>query len=156
MSSSAFIRLLALTFFQSYHNIRFNLFRCYSFLCQLFQIFMLLFFRFSHFHVSRYLAFQVLYFFNIYVLMLMGFKFLDSPIIRFMVFSSRIFWGGLGPMLLGFYGFQLFPIFSSAFALWANAELYILVPSLTPFLPSFLPFLLSSFLWQKVENICQY
>ena len=90
MSSLAFIRLLALTFFQSYHNIRFNLFRCYSFLCQLFQIFMLLFFRFSHFHVSRYLAFQVLYFFNIYVLMLMGFKFLDSPIIRFMVFSSRI------------------------------------------------------------------
>ena len=34
----------------------------------------------------------------------------------------------------------LTPFFSSAFALWANAELYILGPSLTPFLPSFLPF----------------
>ena len=38
------------------------------------------------------------------------------------------------------------PLISSAFALWANAELYILVPSLT-FSPS---------LRQKVENICQY
>ena len=30
---------------------------------------------------------------------------------------------------------SLVPIFSSAFALWANAELYILGPSLTCFLP---------------------
>ena len=32
------------------------------------------------------------------------------------------------------------PLISSAFALWANAELYILVPSLTFFLPFCLPF----------------
>merc|ERR1712081_165229 len=41
-------------------------------------------------------------------------------------------------------------IFSSAFALWANAELYILVPSLTPFLSSFLPFFLP-FSGRKLE-----
>ena len=47
-------------------------------------------------------------------------------------------------------------IISSAFALWANAELYILGLSLTSFLPYFLSPFLPSFLRQKVENICQY
>ena len=40
----------------------------------------------------------------------------------------------------------LSPLISSAFALWANAELYILVPSLTFFLSFCLPFFLPSFL----------
>ena len=48
------------------------------------------------------------------------------------------------------------PLISSAFALWANAELYILGPSLPFFLSFFLPPFLPFFLWQKVGNICQY
>ena len=40
------------------------------------------------------------------------------------------------------------PVISSAFALWANEELYILVPSLTEFI--------FPFLGKKVENIYQY
>ena len=41
---------------------------------------------------------------------------------------------------------MLWDFFSSAFALWANAELYILVPSLTYLLTPFLSFFLSPFL----------
>ena len=47
-------------------------------------------------------------------------------------------------------------IFSSAFALLANAEPYILLPSLTYLLPHILTDLLTDLLWKKVENICQY
>ena len=43
------------------------------------------------------------------------------------------------------------PLISSAFALWANAELYILGPSLTPFLPFCLSFSLS-FSGRKLEK----
>ena len=42
-------------------------------------------------------------------------------------------------------------IFSSAFALWANAEVYILLPSLTYLLPHFLTDLLTNLLWKKLE-----
>merc|ERR1712112_24254 len=42
------------------------------------------------------------------------------------------------------------PLISSAFALWANAELYILVPSLTPFLSFSLSFFLP-FSGRKLE-----
>merc|ERR1712239_39206 len=41
------------------------------------------------------------------------------------------------------------PLISSAFALWANAELYILGPSLPFFLPFFLSFFLSPSLSEK-------
>ena len=49
-----------------------------------------------------------------------------------------------------------FIIFSSAFALMANAVLYILGPSLTPFLSPFLSHFLPFFLRKKVGKICQY
>ena len=47
-------------------------------------------------------------------------------------------------------------IFSSAFALLANAEPCILLPSLTYLLPHILTDLLTDLLRKKVEKICQY
>ena len=51
------------------------------------------------------------------------------------MYGYLLFWmifGDIPWMFLHY--FQIIMIFSSAFALRANAELYILVPSLTPFL----------------------
>ena len=48
------------------------------------------------------------------------------------------------------------PIISCAFPLWANTELYILVPLLTNLLFYEVSPFISPFLWQKSGKICQY